>query len=121
MCFVDGCVAQYKNRKNFIDIIFHEQDFVLSAECYLLTASHGAGKWNMWDGENNEVQILYDLFNYCRSNIHNLTVFYVQEEQVLNYKKELVPPYSGGFVLLAERVDITVAKLEFWFFIVLSH
>jgi hypothetical protein len=45
-------------------------------------------------------QTLHELFNYCSSNVHSITLFYVQEEQILNYKKEV-----------AERFDIAVAIL----------
>jgi hypothetical protein len=38
---------------------------------------------------NNQIQTYHELFNYCSSNIHNITFFYVQEEQILNYKKEV--------------------------------
>jgi hypothetical protein len=46
----------------------------------------------------NQIQTPHELFNYCSSNIHNITFFYVQEEQILNCKKEH-----------AELFDITVA------------
>jgi hypothetical protein len=38
---------------------------------------------------SNQTQTPHELFNYCSSNIHNITFFYVQEEQILNYKKEI--------------------------------
>jgi hypothetical protein len=52
------------------------------------------GEWKDWLQRqiygvyNNQIQTPHKLFNYC-SNIHNITFFYVQEEQILNYKKEL--------------------------------
>jgi hypothetical protein len=38
---------------------------------------------------NNQIETPYELFNYCSSNIHNITFFDVQQEQIPNYKKEL--------------------------------
>jgi hypothetical protein len=43
MYFSDGSAAQYKNRKHFIDILCHEQDFGLSAEWHFFATSHGKG------------------------------------------------------------------------------
>jgi hypothetical protein len=42
MHFSDGNAAQYKNRKEIINI-YHEQDFGLSAEWHFFTTSHGKG------------------------------------------------------------------------------
>jgi hypothetical protein len=41
--FSDGCAAQYKNRKNFINLCHHEQDFGMSAEWHFFATSHGKG------------------------------------------------------------------------------
>jgi hypothetical protein len=49
---------------------------------------------------NNQIQTPPELFNYCSSNIHNITFFCVQEEQIFNKNKEI-----------AERFDIAVALL----------
>ena len=39
--FSDGCEAQYKNYKNFLNLCHHYSDFDLKAECNLLATSHG--------------------------------------------------------------------------------
>jgi hypothetical protein len=94
-------MAQYKNRK-FISI-YHEQDFGLSAEWYFFATSHGnkqadgmggtvkrlAAKTSLHKVYSNQIQTPRELFNYCSSSIYNITLFYDQEEQILNYKKEL--------------------------------
>ena len=41
--FTDGCAAQYKNRKNFINLVYHEQDFGVPAEWHFFATSHGKG------------------------------------------------------------------------------
>jgi hypothetical protein len=43
---------------------------------------------------NNQIQTPHELFNYCSSNIHNITFFCDQEEQILNYKKELAELFN---------------------------
>lgn len=41
--FSDGAAAQYKNRKNFINLCYHEEDFGISAEWHFSATSHGKG------------------------------------------------------------------------------
>ena len=41
--FSDGCAAQYKNRKNFVNLCHHEEDFRISAEWHFFATSHGKG------------------------------------------------------------------------------
>jgi hypothetical protein len=41
--FSDGCAAQYKNRKNFINLCHHEDDFGMPAEWHFFATSHGKG------------------------------------------------------------------------------
>jgi hypothetical protein len=98
MYFSDGSAAQYKNKKKVINI-YHKQDLGLSAEWHFFTISHGNGLADGMRGwlqrqclkrvYNNQIRRPYELFSYCSSNIHNITVFYVQEDEKLNYKKEL--------------------------------
>ena len=37
----DGCAAQYKNRKNFINLCYHMDDFGVPAEWHFFATSHG--------------------------------------------------------------------------------
>ena len=41
--FSDGAAAQYKNRKNFINLCHHEIDFGIPAEWHFFATSHGKG------------------------------------------------------------------------------
>ena len=41
--FSDRAASQYKNRKNFINLCFHEADFGVPAEWHFSAASHGKG------------------------------------------------------------------------------
>ena len=41
--FSDGAASQYKNRKNFINLCYHEEHFVLPAQCHFSATSHGKG------------------------------------------------------------------------------
>ena len=41
--FSDGSAAQYKNRKNFVNLCFHKEDFGVQAEWHFYATSHGKG------------------------------------------------------------------------------
>lgn len=44
--FSDGASAQYKNKKNFANLIFHNKDFGVPAEWHLFATSHTKGPCN---------------------------------------------------------------------------
>jgi hypothetical protein len=39
--FSDGCAGQYKNRKNFANLVLHKVDFGIPAEWHFFVTSHG--------------------------------------------------------------------------------
>lgn len=41
--FSDGASAHYKNRKNFVNLCYHEEDFGISAEWHFTATAHGKG------------------------------------------------------------------------------
>lgn len=41
--FTDGAAAQYKSKKNFINLCFHHEDFGLEAVWHFFATSHGKG------------------------------------------------------------------------------
>lgn len=41
--FSDGAAAHYKNRKNFINLCHHKQDFGVPAEWHFFATAHGKG------------------------------------------------------------------------------
>ena len=41
--FSDGCFAQYKNKKNFTNLIHHENNFNVPAEWHFFATAHGKG------------------------------------------------------------------------------
>ena len=41
--FSDGAASQYKNRKNFINLCYHEDDFGVPAQWHFSATSHGKG------------------------------------------------------------------------------
>ena len=41
--FSDGAASQYKNRKNFLNLCYHQSDFGISAQWHFSATSHGKG------------------------------------------------------------------------------
>ncbi len=43
ICFSDGAASQYKNRKKFVNLCLHQNNFGISAEWHFSATSHGKG------------------------------------------------------------------------------
>ena len=44
--FSDGCSKQYKNKKNFLNLTYHDVDFGVPAKWAFSATSHGKGSWD---------------------------------------------------------------------------
>ena len=94
--FSDGAASQYKNYKNFCNLLCHEDDFGLQAEWNFFATSHGK---NACDGVGGTVKreaakaslqavtaghILtpHDLFEWATKHISNVKFFYISKEEV---------------------------------------
>lgn len=44
--FTDGAGSQYKNRKSFVNLAYHEEDYGIIADWNFFATSHGKGKYN---------------------------------------------------------------------------
>ena len=44
--FSDGCSKQYKNKKNFLNLAYHQADFGIPADWSFSATSHGKGPWD---------------------------------------------------------------------------
>jgi hypothetical protein len=84
--FSDGCAAQYKNCKNFLNLCCHEEDFGIKAEWNFFTTSHGKGPCDGLGGTvkrlaaRASLQRPYDkqiltpaaFFQFCEESIPNI-------------------------------------------------
>lgn len=94
--FSDGSSAQYKNYKNFTNLLLHEQDFDLKAEWHFFATSHGK---NACDGVgrtikhlaahaslqrpiSNQILTPLQLFEFAKVEIPGVTSFYISTEHV---------------------------------------
>jgi hypothetical protein len=90
----DGITAQCKKRK--------DHQHLPCAEWHFFATGHGVGpadgmgetvkrlaaETSVQTVYKNQIGTPHKLFNYCSSNIH-IIFFFIQEEQILNRKKEL--------------------------------
>ena len=112
----DGSCAQYKNYKNFANLIFHVQDFGITAEWNFFATSHGK---NLCDGVggtvkrlatraslqrplDNQILTPYQLFEFASQDIFGITSFYVNSETVKKTAAILEPQFAK-----AERLNGT--------------
>ncbi len=81
--FSDGAASQYKNRKNFINLCYHEEDFGISAEWHFSATAHGKGACDGLGGTvkrlaartslqrpyNDQIMTPHQLFDWASTNI----------------------------------------------------
>lgn len=107
--FSDGAASQYKNKSNFINLAFHEEDFKVKVEWNFFATSHGKGacdgiggtvKRNAYKASMQKVNTqhitsaknLFDWavtffkkieFSFCTSEEHELHDFLLEERYAL--------------------------------------
>ncbi|GBN70056.1 hypothetical protein AVEN_138700-1 [Araneus ventricosus] len=101
--FSDGSSAQYKNRKNFVNICHHESDFKLKSEWHFFATSHGksscdgiggtvkrlAARTSLHRPYNNQILTAKDLFSFCTATITNIKFFFVPSVNVIEVESKL--------------------------------
>ncbi|CAF2145756.1 unnamed protein product, partial [Rotaria magnacalcarata] len=89
--FTDGCAAQYKNCKNFINLCYHEEYFGMTAEWHFFATSHGKGPCDGVGGTvkreaaraslqrpyNDQIMTTYQLYMFAKENIHGISFEYL--------------------------------------------
>ena len=92
--YSDGCAAQYKNCKNFLNLCHHNEDFGMDAEWNFFATSHGKGPCDglggtvkrlaakaslqrCAEGRNTEQILTAEaFFKFCKDNIKNIEFKY---------------------------------------------
>ena len=89
--FSDGCAAQYKNCKNFINLCYHKEDFGIPAEWHFFATSHGKGpcdgvggtvkreaaKASLQRPYHDQIMTTYQLYTFAKENIHGISFEYL--------------------------------------------
>lgn len=92
--FSDGSAAQYKNKKNFLNLCFHEEDFKVGGEWHFFATAHGKGPCDGVGGSikrlaaraslqrpyEKQIQTPLQLFEWAIENIANVEFAYSTQE-----------------------------------------
>ena len=102
--FSDGSAAQYKNRKNFVNLCYHKEDFGgIEAEWHFYATAHGKGvcdgvggtvkrlaaKASLQRPADNQILTPFQLFQWGVKNLPSITFFYVNNEEYVEEEKYL--------------------------------
>lgn len=90
--FSDGAAAQYKNKKNFVNILHHEEDFAVQAEWHFFATSHGKGPCDGVGGtikrlaarasiQGTMITTPIELYKWAKSNISGITFSFTSNEE----------------------------------------
>ena len=101
--FSDGCAEKCKNRKNFINLCHHQQDFNMHAEWIFFATSHGnspcdgvGGFLKRYVAKRSLQRPLHDQFlsyqsmlDLCAKEIPSVTFLGVGQEKMVNVRADL--------------------------------
>ena len=106
--FTDGAAAQYKNKKNFVNLAFHAKDFMIEAEWHICATAHGKGPCDGIGGTlkrqaararpyDGQIQTPKQLYEWAKEAILSTAFEYVDKTEVLSEQD-----------LLRERLESSV-------------
>ena len=101
--FSDGCAAQYKNRKNFMNLCMHEQDFGVKASWTFFATSHGkqpcdgiggtvkrlVSKASLQRSLKDQILDPKAMFHFCRKNVNEIIFFFIDKDD-LAFTREML-------------------------------
>ena len=94
--FSDGAASQYKNRKNFVNLAFHMEDFKLPAEWHFFATAHGKGPYDGLGGTvkrgaaraslqrplEDQIQSPMQLYEWAKGAIPSVQFHYVDVAEI---------------------------------------
>ena len=100
--FSDGAASQYKNFKNFSNLMRHESDFKLAAEWHFFATSHGksvcdgiggtikrlASRKSLQAATADHILTPQDLFAWASLNVTGIKCFFVSSAEVSRFVDE---------------------------------
>ena len=111
--YSDGCAGQYKNRYNFINLLYHEADFGIKAQWNFFATSHGKGacdgvcgcmkrcaaKASLQRPYADQILTAADFFNYCKENFPNIQCFFTPKAAVEQVTADLEQRFSTAVTI----------------------
>ena len=102
--FSDGCSKQYKNKKNFLNLAYHEKDFGISADWSFSATSHGKGPWDGLAGSvkreaaleslrrplDNQILTPLEFYNFAKEKFKTVSVQFVSSDMIEKLESEVL-------------------------------
>ena len=115
--FSDGAASQYKNRKNFSNLCFHQEDFGISAEWHFSATSHGKGACDGLGGTvkrlaaraslqrpyNNQIMTPRQLYEWASTTIHAVHFAYSTVEDYMREAEQLEQRFTSSRTIPGTR------------------
>lgn len=108
--FTDGSAAQYKNKKNFMNLCYHIEDFGIPAEWHFFATSHGKGPSDGLGGtikrearkaslRGTKITSAFELHHWAikwsQKEGHVLKICFVNSTEILEHEQELLIRYAN--------------------------
>ena len=118
--FSDGAASQYKNRKNFSNLCFHQEDFGISAEWHFSATSHGKGACDGLGGTvkrlaaraslqrpyNNQIMTPRQLYEWASTTIHAVHFSYLTVEDYTREAEQLEQRFTLSRTI--QKISISI-------------
>ena len=115
--FSDGCAAQYKNCRNFLNLTFHHQDFGLSACWSFFASSHGKSPCDGIGGAvkrlvaraslqrpySNQILSARSMLDFCNQSITNISFLFISKEEMVPVRVKLKDRYTKSSTIPGTR------------------
>jgi len=102
--FSDGAASQYKNKKNFINMCFHKEDFGLEVEWHFFASCHGknasdgiggatkraVSKASLQRIQGKQIPSPHEMYKFCKESIKGITYVFVKSEEVERVHNDLL-------------------------------
>ena len=108
--FSDGSAAQYKNRKNFVNLCYHKEDFGVQAEWHFYATSHSKGPCDGIGGTVKRLAARASLQRAYHSQImtpRQLFDWAIENTERVHFKYCTSDDYRQEEVFLEERLKIS--------------
>ena len=115
--FSDGCVAHYKNYKNFMNLCFHREDFGLTATWAFFATSHGKspcdeiggtikrkiGRASLQRPTHDQMLTFDAVVKYCNEASSEIVFCTILKEDMLSFREKMKERYKYGSTVPGTR------------------
>lgn len=112
--FSDGAGSQYKNRFNFLNLLYHEKDFAVKAEWHFFATSHGKGACDGIGGcvkraayraslQNKTIVTTEKLYEWACEFFKKIDFSFSSLDDYKKHKEELEPRFSTAKTVKGTR------------------